>query len=74
MTTEANEEILRLRDVEERTKLKHSAIYALIAEGDFPAAIALGPRARGWLASEVTAWMRNRPRAEKWRPGKGRAA
>lgn len=52
--------ILRLDDVMTRTGLSRSFIYAMIANGDFPAPIKLGPRASGWLAHEIDAWIESR--------------
>jgi prophage regulatory protein len=49
--------ILRRRQVEERTGLSRSTIYAGIAVGAFPAPIKLGARAVGWLSSEVDGWI-----------------
>jgi prophage regulatory protein len=50
--------ILRLAQVEAKTGLKHSAIYERIADGNFPKPIPLGKQARGFLESEVDAWIR----------------
>ncbi len=50
--------ILRLPQVKIKVGLSRSSIYAAIALGRFPAAIPLGPRARGWLESDVEAWLR----------------
>ncbi|MSQ77645.1 MAG: AlpA family phage regulatory protein [Nitrospiraceae bacterium] len=52
--------ILRLKDLQQRITLSRSTIYAKIAAGDFPAPIALGPRAVGWLAADVQKWIRSR--------------
>jgi len=49
--------ILRRPEVEALTGLKKTTIYDAMQRGDFPRSIALGDRARGWLASEVTAWI-----------------
>ena len=50
--------ILRRRQVEARTGLRRSTIYARIAEGSFPAQVALGGgKAVGWLAHEIDAWI-----------------
>jgi len=49
--------ILRRPEVEARTGLSRSTIYLKIAQGSFPKAISLGPRAVGWLATEVEAWL-----------------
>jgi prophage regulatory protein len=52
--------ILRLRQVEEATGLKKSAIYERIADGRFSKPISLGPQAVGWLESEVNDWIAQR--------------
>jgi prophage regulatory protein len=52
--------ILRFAQVEDRTGLKHSAIYERIGEGTFPRPVPLGPKARGWLESEITEWIEQR--------------
>ena len=49
--------ILRRRTVEDRTGLSRSTIYLRMAQGTFPKSIPLGPRAIGWLESEVEAWL-----------------
>ncbi len=50
--------ILRRKQVESRTGLSRSTIYARIAEGSFPRPIDLGGgRAVGWLESEIDAWL-----------------
>jgi mRNA interferase RelE/StbE len=53
-------QLLRRRQVEGLVGLRRSAIYAAIAAGRFPRPIHLGPRAVGWLASEVEAWIAGR--------------
>ncbi|MCR6661945.1 MAG: AlpA family transcriptional regulator [Luteimonas sp.] len=45
--------ILRLPEVERRTGLRRTAIYNWIARGDFPKPLRLGPKASGWLESEI---------------------
>jgi len=61
--------ILRRKQVEVRTGLSRSTIYEYMQAGTFPSAVALGPRAVGWVASEVNAWIAGRthiyPSAEK---------
>lgn len=49
--------ILRLKHLQERVNLSRSWIYTNIAAGKFPPPIILGPRAVGWLESDVVAWM-----------------
>jgi len=52
--------IWRLPEVMARTGLSRSAIYAKIGKDEFPPRISLGPRAVGWLADEVEAWIQSR--------------
>ena len=52
--------VLRLPEVEAKTGLKHTAIYQRISEGTFPRPIPLGVQARGFLESEVDAWIKGR--------------
>ena len=52
--------VLRLRQVEHATGCKKSFIYMAIKRGDFPRPVCLGPRARGWLASDIAAWVASR--------------
>jgi len=52
--------ILRCKQVEKRVGLSRSTIYAKVAAGEFPAPIALGARAVGWLESDIIAWIESR--------------
>lgn len=52
--------ILRRKQVEIRTGLSRSTIYARIAEGTFPRPIDLGGRAVGWLETEINSWLQFR--------------
>lgn len=52
--------ILRRKQVEFRTGLSRSTIYARIAEGSFPSPIDLGGRAVGWLTTEIDEWIQSR--------------
>ena len=52
--------ILRRRQVEARTGLKRSTIYAKVAAGEFPAPVRLGTRAVGWIESEICQWLESR--------------
>lgn len=49
--------ILRLPEVETRTGLSRSAIYAMEGRGAFPRRVKIGRRATGWLESEVSDWI-----------------
>ncbi|NOS79103.1 MAG: AlpA family phage regulatory protein [Nitrospira sp.] len=57
--------VLRLKDVQRHLSLSRSAIYARIADNDFPSAIQLGPRAIGWLQADVDAWLESRTRQSR---------
>ena len=48
---------LRRKQVETRTGLSRSTIYQFIKDGAFPKPVPLGPRAVGWLESEVSEWI-----------------
>ena len=52
--------ILRRPEVSARTGLGKSMLYELIERGAFPAQIKLGPRAVGWIESEVDEWVEAR--------------
>lgn len=51
--------ILRRKQVEARTGLSRSTIYAFISEGIFPKPINLGNRAVGWIEVEIDAWLKS---------------
>ncbi len=55
-----NERTLRRRDVEGRTGLSRSTLYAMMAQGTFPKPVRLGARAVGWPESEIAAWLESR--------------
>lgn len=50
---------LRRRQVEAATGLSRSSIYQRIKEKTFPAAVQLGPRAVGWRAGDIEAFLAN---------------
>lgn len=52
--------ILRRKQVQMRTGLSRSTIYQYIKDGVFPKPVPLGPRAVGWLESEVSEWIAER--------------
>jgi prophage regulatory protein len=55
--------ILRLPEVKQRTGNCRTGIYDAVKAGTFPAPVAIGPRAVGWLDSDIDAWITSRPRA-----------
>ena len=52
--------LIRLPQVQEIVPYSRSTIYSLIAAGDFPAAVKLGPRASAWVKAEIEAWAESR--------------
>jgi prophage regulatory protein len=54
------EEILRIGDVVRSTKLSKSTIFRLVTLGEFPQPIILSERTKGWLASDIDKWIKER--------------
>jgi prophage regulatory protein len=52
--------IIRAGEVRAATTLSRSCIDQLEARGDFPRRLQLGPRAAGWYADEIAAWVESR--------------
>ncbi|WP_226102752.1 AlpA family transcriptional regulator [Dickeya oryzae] len=50
-------QLLRMRQVEEKTGLKRSQIYLYMKYGTFPASIKIGPASVAWLESEIDEWI-----------------
>lgn len=50
---------LRMKDLPEKVGLRPSTIYALVAQGRFPAPFKLlpGGRAVGWLETTIDEWL-----------------
>lgn len=55
--------ILRRPEVEQRTGLSRSAIYAAMAAGAFPKPLKLTAKAVGWTDSSIDAWIASRSAA-----------
>ncbi|MCV3239669.1 helix-turn-helix transcriptional regulator [Mesorhizobium sp. ZC-5] len=51
---------LRREEVEKAVGLKHSSLYALIAEGKFPKPVPLGAKSVRWSAAEILDWQKAR--------------
>lgn len=56
----SQEVILRLPAVLLRIGLQRSSLYAMVAEGHFPAPVRLGLRSVGWRESDVAKWIAER--------------
>ena len=52
--------LLAMTSLKNRTSLSRSCIYALIAEGKFPAPVQLTARRVAWRESEVEGWIQAR--------------
>tara|TARA_R110000803_G_C11706683_1_gene286291 strand:+ start:200 stop:439 length:240 start_codon:yes stop_codon:yes gene_type:complete len=52
--------ILRWPEVAKIIPISRSHAHGLAAQGKFPKPIKLGPRASGWLKSEINAWIADR--------------
>ncbi len=52
--------LLRRKEVERRTALSRSRVYALMKEGAFPKPVNLGSMSVAWVESEVTQWIADR--------------
>lgn len=57
--------ILRRKQVQARTGLSRSTIYARISQGTFPKPICLGARAVGWIESELNDWLSSQVAASR---------
>lgn len=55
--------IYRERDLRALTSLSRKAREDAMNAGTFPRPIPLGPKARGWLVSEIEAWIEQRKAA-----------
>lgn len=60
MTASSENRILRRPEVENRTGLSRSTLYAMMSEGTFPKPIRLGKRAVGWPESAIAEWLESR--------------
>ena len=56
----AEQTILRLHAVMQRTGLSRSSIYHKMSIGEFPQSINLGLRSVGWLNDEISDWIIDR--------------
>ena len=52
------DELLRLREVCDRTRLSRATIYRFIKSGDFPRYVRVGSRTSRWRASDIADWLR----------------
>ena len=65
MVEKIREALLRRKQVEARTGLTRSTLYALISEGKFPKPIPLVGRTVAWTESSIDRWIAERIAASK---------
>ncbi|EOC1286932.1 AlpA family phage regulatory protein [Cronobacter muytjensii] len=59
---------MRIKQVEARTGLHRSQIYAWMKEGHFPQSIKTGPASVAWLGNEIDKGIENTLRLRALRP------
>lgn len=57
---ETTNKVLRVDQVMEVTGARKSTLYLWMKQGNFPRQIKIGPKAVGWLHSDVQAWISSR--------------
>jgi len=57
--------LYRCKSVQERTGLARSAIYQLMADGDFPRPIKITAKAVAWPSNEIDTWILSRIEAKQ---------
>lgn len=60
--------LLRIKQVEARTGLHRSQIYAWMKEGHFPQSIKIGPASVAWLENEIDEWIEHKLSLRALRP------
>ena len=55
-----NHRLIRRKEVQAKTCLGASSIYALMKQGQFPKAIILSERRVAWLESDIDEWISER--------------
>ena len=59
MTQILQEALLRKREVLRLTGLSNSTFYSRIKDGTIPSGVPMGPRLKGWPASEIDAYIQS---------------
>jgi prophage regulatory protein len=65
MAEQIHEALLRRKQIEARTGLARSTIYALMSEGKFPKPVPLVGRTVAWTSSSIDTWISERIVASK---------
>ncbi|MCX8985936.1 AlpA family transcriptional regulator [Citrobacter portucalensis] len=61
-------QLLRIKQVEARTGLNRSQIYAWMKEGHFPQSIKIGPASVAWIEKEIDEWVEKKLSLRSLRP------
>lgn len=61
-------QLLRIKQVEARTGLNRSQIYAWMKEGYFPQSIKIGPASVAWIEKEIDEWVEKKLSLRSLRP------
>ena len=67
MTVTTTDRLLTRAEVERRTALGRSAIYAMMRSGEFPEPLRVGKAAVRWSLREIEAWIAARPRSHGYK-------
>lgn len=69
MTSSKNQQtenrLIRRKEVQNKTGLGASSIYAMMKNGEFPRCLNLSERRVAWIEAEVDAWVSDRINAER---------
>ena len=60
-----NQRLIRRKEVQAKTGLGASSIYAMMKQGKFPKAITLSERRVAWIESDVDSWIAERISSHK---------
>ena len=60
-----NQRLIRRQEVQAKTGLGASSIYAMMKQGKFPKAITLSERRVAWIESDVDQWISERIASHK---------
>ena len=55
-----NQRLIRRKEVQAKTGLGASSIYAMMAKGDFPKPLQLSERRVAWIESDIDKWIAER--------------
>ncbi|WP_332836099.1 helix-turn-helix transcriptional regulator [Flavisphingomonas formosensis] len=59
MIDRSRDNLLRFREVKDRTKLSRSTIYDRIGKGTFPPSVQISAGLVAWYESDINAWVAN---------------